>query len=624
KTYTNYRYNHYLDNGDIISYKTSLDKIPAFVRIDEDGIEKIVHRPGIIFDESINYRKEWVVWSEQISDLRWSHSGLSEIQFLNVETGKKLSLKPDFKAFAPSISLDLNRLIVVETDFSNNYYLSVYRISSGELLNRIQTSDNNYFFSPEWISENEVVTVLLTGEGKRLVKFNIDSGSYEVLFGEDLGDIKHLYNAGNYLYFISSYTGKNLLYSLDLKTNQIKQIYESRFGAESPAVSPDGKIILSDYTSDGFKLISIQKESEQELHNLKKEDYPLARKIASQELGMPDFTSNDTTTYESEKYSKASHLFNFHSWAPIFVDVGSYDIQPGVSIMSQNNLGTAETVLGYRWDISEETGQFYANYKYKGWYPVFEFEMSSGKRASKYRLITETKRNEIVNRDTTIERFTWNETSLTADLKIPLNLTRGPYYRLFQPQLIYDFTFSKHDNSTPEEFYEGNYQSMSYRLYYHQLLRQSYQDVWPNFGLIIDGIYRHSPSGSTQLGSLTSGQGVLYLPGVMANHGLKIYGGAQQKENGGYFGFSDVVRFPRGWGRIETNKLYSIAFDYKMPLLNPDVSLGGLAYIKRINASLFTDYANLVGNMYENGNVVGTYNTNISSYGLELTGVMHF
>ena len=53
-----------------------------------------------------------------------------------------------------------------------------------------------------------------------------------------------------------------------------------------------------------------------------------------------------------------------------------------------------------------------------------------------------------------------------------------------------------------------------YRLYYHQLRRQSQQDVYPNFGFVLDGIYKHSPNGAEGLGNLAAVQTNLFIPGL--------------------------------------------------------------------------------------------------------------
>ena len=61
----------------------------------------------------------------------------------------------------------------------------------------------------------------------------------------------------NSLYFISGYSGKDALYSLDLTTKQVVRLYEPRFGAAYPAINSAGKILLSDYTANGYRVIEL-------------------------------------------------------------------------------------------------------------------------------------------------------------------------------------------------------------------------------------------------------------------------------------------------------------------------------------------------------------------------------
>jgi hypothetical protein len=150
------------------------------------------------------------------------------------------------------------------------------------------------------------------------------------------------------------------------------------------------------------------------------------------------------------------------------------------------------------------------------------------------------------------------------------------------------------------------------------------QDVYPNFGLVLDGLYRHSPIGDTDMGSLILGQSYWYFPGFMPNHGIRIYVGAQDKKYSGSVGFSDAIRYPRGWGKINTNQMISFASDYKFPVFYPEWSVGGLVYLQRVNASIFADYGYLNANLYHKGEISGTFNSNISSYGIELTGNVNF
>jgi len=628
KTYTSYQYNYWLNDTTIITYRTALNRIPAFVKMDLNGNEKTIVQPGIIFNESVNFRSEWMVWSEQVSDPRWQHSGKSIIRLRNIDTGEKRKLNTEITAMAPAISPNKKKVVVVESNFASEYFLSVYQISDGKLLNRFQAENPCYFFAPDWLSENEIVAVALLKNGKRLVKVNLEENKMETLVDVDFGEIKNLRVVKNALYFIGTTSGKNNLYRLNLQNKSVSMIYNARFGVESPAISPNNNLLLSDYTSNGFRLIRIEKENlnEKELPVSQSSVYPLANILAKQESGVIDFTELDSVKYESKKYSKIDHLFNFHSWAPVAIDVNNYEFKPGVSFMSQNKLGTAIFNVGYEWDLTQKTGAFYGKYTYKGWYPVFDFELKSGQSSSEYASIVQTIGNNgnIISQDTVLKRFTWSESNFDADMRIPFNLSRGKMNRLLQPEIVYNFTSYQHNSSTPDKFFSGNYQSLTYRFHYQDMLRKSAQDVFPNWGVTADLMYRHSPFGDVNLGHLGLIQGYLFVPGLMPNHGIRFYGGKQNKETPGNVAFSDVIRYPRGWGKINTNSMVSFASDYKFPVFYPEWNVGSLLYLQRVNASLFADFATLNANIYDNGNVTGTFDTNISSYGIELTGNANF
>jgi hypothetical protein len=229
-----------------------------------------------------------------------------------------------------------------------------------------------------------------------------------------------------------------------------------------------------------------------------------------------------------------------------------------------------------------------------------------------------------VRQDTSIQRFTWGETDASINVHLPLNFTKGVFQRRLLPEVSYNLTSYKHNESTYHAFFQGEFHSTTYRLYYHQLLKQSYRDVFPDFGFVLDFTFRNSPFGTERFGERTTAQSILYLPGILKNHGLKFYVGYQTKKFEGIRSFSDAIRYPRGWGRTNTRKMYSASADYKMPLIYPDWNLAGLLYVKRSSISLFADAARLKGNAFQDGVIAGTYTKDISSFGSELTFDVNF
>jgi hypothetical protein len=87
-----------------------------------------------------------------------------------------------------------------------------------------------------------------------------------------------------------------------------------------------------------------------------------------------------------------------------------------------------------------------------------------------------------------------------------------------------------------------------------------------------------------------------------------------------------MVRYPRGFQSFQNNKMYSLAADYKFPIFYPDLSLGKLAYFKRLKSSLFYDFAWLsVPARDQNGKIYPNYREfNMKSLGVELTTDFHF
>ncbi len=626
--YENYRHNHVLPDGKVVSLKTSYDHIPRFVTIDESGNEETLVIPGQIFEESVGYRNQSVIWSEYVPDERWSHSGRSFIRIFQIENSTIKTLIPEYKCFAPAISPDEHNVSVVETDFGNQYYLSVYDASTGDLKARYQTPENNYFFNPVWKDDQELFVVVLTEKGKQLARVNPFEGKLSWLSGVEPGELKHLTPWGDKLFFISGHTGKSELWSLNLRSDEVLRELPARFGLESPAFSPDGKsLVLSDYTAGGFRLIKVRTDDCQPVtvRSIPKGQYPLAARLAVQEPGIVDFTNVDTTGYISKPYTKGLHLFNIHSWAPASFDLDSYTLDPGVSVVSQNKLGTAETSVGYKWHSVDRVGQTYLNFEYRGWYPMISLEGYTGKKASSYGLITEYKdgSGNIVSRDTVMKRFTWNETGIDLDVRIPFNFTRGAFHRLLQPEVRFSYLTYGHRESTPGNFISGDVRSMVWRLYYHQMQRQAIRDVQPDWGLVLDGAYRHTPFGDNDMGSMLSYQASIYLPGLLKNHGLNTYL-AFQKRNPGKYSYSDAIKVPRGWHSFNSNHLISSSVKYSLPLLYPDLNLGKFIYLRRIRAELFYDRAWIKGNSVHGDNSGGIFRRTISSVGADLTTDCNF
>ncbi|MFY9152581.1 MAG: hypothetical protein WAO52_11225 [Prolixibacteraceae bacterium] len=632
KSYTDYLYPEFYKDTLIVAYRTSIDDIGRFVMIYPDKSEKIIYTPGTIFEESVSLRENLLIWAERRADIRWSHADRSVIRILNIENKLVKEFQHTNKLFSPAISPDLKSFAAVEVDQANDIFLSVFDLVSGERKLQFKTSDNQYFFTPAWSANGDnIYFICLGSQGKYLASLDVHTKKLKQLTDYTYANLKNPAITNHQIIFSSDFSGKDNLYSYDLNSTKITQVLSARFGADYPTISNSGnQILFSNYTSSGYQLAEFELHSKlrnPEIESLTLKVDQLAKNLNAQESGIVDFVKTDSVKYKSKKYSKTGHLFNFHSWAPAYIDVNNYDIKPGFSLFSQNKLGTAETRIGYEYQIADKTGQYQLEFNYSGFFPELNAELTYGNAAASYYQITNTvnSQNEVIHSDTTIQRYSWNELSANLDIRLPLNLSKGKYSRVFIPEIKYTLNQTTPNVIVPENFNFGTYHAQTFRLYFYNLLHQSSQNLMPKWGQQIDLIFRNTPYAGNDLGKIIGGQSVFYFPGIFKNDGLKFYQGYQVKTFSSNHSFANFIRTPRGYSGFQNNKMYSLAVDYKFPLFYPDFSFGKLAYIKRLKSDVFFDYGWLsVPAVDQHGIVYPNHSQFVQkSLGIEFTSDLH-
>lgn len=626
KYYTNYTEATALGDSSFIALKNSRSDIDRIVKISRSG-EKTITTPGTIFAESFSARDNMLIWAEHRPDIRWAHGDRSVIVVYNGETGAKQEFSFENNLFSPSISPDFTKFAAVEVSKTDQYFLSVFDLQTGKRLKQYSTPDNNFFYTPCWDdSGKRLYFIDLSSKGKSLKSLDLKEEHAENLLNAGFQEIENPFYSNGKIYFTGSFSGIDNIYTFQLNDRKTFQLTSVPFGADYAGVKYN-QLIFSNYTANGYQLRQMNLENALWKLTSTTPDhrYPLADAMAKQEESVIDFSKKDSANYPSSRYSKIAHLFNFHSWAPAYISFNPYDVAPGVSFLSQNKLGTAEARLGYKYDWQEESGKFLAGFKYSGLFPVIDTELSYGKKTSHYIQIKNTvdQDGNIVNSDTTLVQFDWNELTFDATLSAPLHFSEGKYSQLVQPEIGYSYKRFVHTNSTPNDFYKY-YHSISYSLYAQNAIKMSEFDIVPRWAQIINISYRSSLNGGSDIGNLFAAQGYLFFPGLLQNHALKLYGAYQKNDMGTTFAFGNLIRFPRGYHSFQNNNIVSSGINYIMPLCYPDWSLGRFIYLKRIRTSLFYDFARAERNYYDtNGNIAGVYNINMSSIGADLIGDGH-
>jgi hypothetical protein len=580
--FTQYHRPHQTPQNTIIAEKKALDDIARFVEIDEKGNEKVIRTPGYYFDGSLTCAGNLIAWNEYAFDPRWENRNYAVIKTLDLETGKVETLSKKSRYFAPSLSVDGEKIVAVEITGQQVFKLVILEAATGKVIQEISSPENEFLSYPSFSNDSKTIVATAIGDsGNRIVRFDAETGNMDYLTGPDFTNISSPVFQGNNIVFVAAWSGINNLYRLDPDSKQISQLTSVEYGITDPFVSSGGNLLFSNYTSDGYEIAEKKMPEEDTvlLSDVHDQSVKLYQVLADQAGAVFDPAKIPEVQYESGKYSKAANLFKFHSWAPASIDVNNYDISPGISLLSQNILSSAFTSLGWEYDLNEETGKYYFNFTYEGWYPAFDLKMDYGERKS---FTLDSAGNRI--------DYSWMETGFSATARLPLNFTTNRYARFFQPSVEFEYLQMDMDRDAEVSFRRSNYKTLGYRLYVSNLLKRSPRDMNPRWGQILDLNYRTAPFANDTLGSMLAAETRLFFPGAFHHHSFNVYGGYQKRFDPNPL-FSNIVRLPRGFSGIYVNRLSSLAVNYKFPVFYPDVSLSSLAYLKRVKANIFYDYA---------------------------------
>ena len=613
------------DSTSVIALKSDLKDPDRIVHVDlMTAKEKVIFVPGNYIKDALSVSGNLLAWSEYLPDPRWDHRNYAVIRTFDMETGRSRYLTRRSRYFFPAIAPDGSSIAAVHIDHENNCSLDLLDPGNGAVLWRYAFPDKQLVTEPTWSPEgDELLFCIVTDRGKTLAEIRPGSDSLIVLVENDRHYISGpVYLSEDTIIFTDSYSGIDNIYYLDETTRDIFQVHSSRFGAYNPNFTPRKDVLFwSAITSDGLMLMESEVEPEKwtRVDHVTNHSIRLYEAIVRQEkcnlqdsairLRLNELRTADDgrkTADGGRPYSKLSHLFNLHSWAPLALDAGNLSVMPGVSVSSQNVLSTMTATAGYRYRPCERTGTLYAELTYSGLYPAIGVSYEYGNAAG-YREDPATGNS---------WRYTWNESTFSANVSIPWNFSRGKYYRYVTPRFSTGVTSYLKNRSTVEDFTAGACWYNTYSIRAANYHFTNFRDMYPRFGQTVYAVYKHGMPGRYRTGSLLACELNLYFPGIVRHHGLWIYAAAQQRWDNPDSDnlFATVISLPRGTEGFAADRLFSFSANYKLPLFCPDWSLGSVMYIKRFKLNLFYDYAG--------GKTSGSYRW-ASSVGAELTADLH-
>ncbi|MCC8173470.1 MAG: hypothetical protein LIO65_03505, partial [Odoribacter sp.] len=596
----------------------------AFIKITGNE-EKIITHTGIPDDYKFFYNDSILVWTEYKAHPRWEHGGKQILSSYNLASRKYIYHKSPSNRFSP-FALGEN-WGVVEVDEQNNSFIVILDKSLNHEIQRIPANTGELFIHPSF-DGNEIIVVVQSNKGNRIESINPVSLERKELTQWFRYEIDNPQRLDNRLLFRASFNDNNAFYSMNLDNGEITNILNSPFGIRFPAINAKkDSLYFSFYTANGYKPAEI---SINNLENKPAEmkSFPLADTLVKYESGQRSFYTD--SIFASKKYSKFTHLFNIHSWGPMYVEPDNMSATVGLVAYSQNKLSTLILSGGYVYDSDYDKGSWKVNAQYKALWPTFNLKFESGKMNS-YTVGSYTQNDNSTNLFVEYD-YRFSETELT--MQLPFTISRRNYNRAIIPYSRYTIgTFHNYDirhvyeenedgymevprNKYPLSFSSRYYQVMEYGLLFYNQTRRTTQEINPRWGQRIQGGYSHTPFKNIDLGAQWWIYGNFYFPGLFINHSLNIYAGYQDRPHN--FSYGKKVASGRGisvWGY----DFGTLRTSYALPLAYPDWRIGGLAYLQTINASFFWDGSRQYIPYRNTSNNIEYLWKNYCSYGMELT-----
>jgi Tol biopolymer transport system component len=585
EVYHNYRYPVWVGDSAIISLKSGLAQVSELVKLDMKGNEESLIYTGQLSAPVLSFSGSRIAWSEFKSDIRWGLRQFSVIKIYDTHTGTERRISSGSRYFAPAFAPDGLFLAVIEVDPENRNSIILINSVTGEEARRYPGKEGKNLQQPSYSKAgNEILVTSVCTEGTGIMALDLNTGEWRDLVAPSFVNISGVFECDDMVCFHSDISGIDNLYATTPGSGRLYHVSNSLIGAFEGNISDSGtKMVFSEYSAGGYNL-AVSDFDISTLSQFEETSYFSGDKmetLVSHEKGlMPDkYTSVED--WRSRPYRKGLHLFRFHSWAPFYYDYKEFNIHeqpvyPGVTLLSQNLLGTANTILGYSYQ--KERHIVHGNFTYRGWYPVIEAGFDFGGEPMVFQ-----------GRDSigagNLAQF--KSLNLNGTVSVPLNLSGGNHIAGIEPHLsvIYNNSLYHYDR---ENTYKRGMTILQSRFLVYRYQRRSMRDLAPEWGQVLRWQRRSAPFESENLGVINALEMTLYFPGISRHHSLRVDAAIQSQEMVKY-SFSGLINIPEGYPRQSGERLQVLKSRYSFPLIYPDLAVPGILYLKRVHGGLFAD-----------------------------------
>ena len=595
KGYTSYKMPYWINNTELVVEKSGFLQIPDFIKIDLKGKESRVVRPGLYSSLNLtpSFKNGTLLWAENTYDQRWGNQDFSVIT--TFKDGRKTKITERTKYFAPEFSPSGKRIATVYVSEQNDYEIHILNLN-GDIIERITTKENYFISFPRWKDAENLVFVIQKNSKNALAQININTKKLEVLNTFESYQISYPRASGGLIYFSSMQSGIENIHVIDPHTGKEHQVTSTLLGATQPSISPDGYwLAFSEFDISGW--------------NVKRMKIDATKWLDVRENNASDYLINDFITdgnileevpnrkFETSKFKKSSNLLNFHSWQPVLISSENTPLIGG-TVYSENVFSTAYLAAHYQYNVNEKNSKFTASAIYAELFPVFQASYSQSDRSKNGTAFSYLSRTEF----NSISVDEWLENDLELSILLPFNLTSGNHFGKLEVKSSYHGFSIRDYNSiagvkrtdqgiTPIKKEVGDFflNGLEFNLNFQRQQKTSLRQVGAKWGQFIDVRFASTFDHTNNDKPYFHSKGRFFFPGLYKTHSTSLRLGYRHQPTTNLYEYADLFPYARGVGKYMNDRSRVIGLDYNFPLWMPDVSLGALAFLKRIKANIFYD-----------------------------------
>ena len=185
-------------------------------------------------------------------------SHFNDIYVYDLKKKKETRLTQGLRSRYLHVSPDGEKIVFVSAH-DGNHNISIFDIGTKKVSIILEYQHGEQVFQPQWSPDGKtIVYCYSTGEGRNLALVSADGKMRQELIAEDNDSRDPVFSAqGDKVYFSWDRTGIFNIYSINLSTEQITQWTNVIGGAFMPAINSDGKLLYSDFNSDGYRIVKI-------------------------------------------------------------------------------------------------------------------------------------------------------------------------------------------------------------------------------------------------------------------------------------------------------------------------------------------------------------------------------